>query len=138
MSSEDSQKSGVKKRQGNQKRQEESEEGRQVLEEIHRKKEGEEMTEALNVVVEMAIVEVTMPKEQERLQRKKQMVNRAEQLLASISRRRAEVGRLMMMMMTMMMTVIIITLFVQLEALVEGAAGKSNNWETLHRWVLSE
>ena len=111
MSSEDSQKSGVKRRQerrqGKQKMRGESEEGRQVLEEMHRKKEGEEMTEALDVVVEMDIVEVAMLEEQERLQRKKQMVNRAEQLLASISRRRAEVRRLIMVMM--MMTVMTMT-----------------------------
>ena len=74
-----------------------------------------------------------LSEEQERLQRKKEMLIRAEQLIASISTRRAEVGRLMMVML-----MITLTMFVQLEALVEGAAGTSNKVENLHRWVLAE
>ena len=116
---------------------EEKKEGRE--ERSEKKEGGEERSKKKQEVKEEAtekVQEVEAPpalsEEQERLQRKEMLI-RAEQLIASISRRRAEVGRLMMVML-----MIALTMFVQLETLVEGAAGTSNKVENLHRWVLAE
>ena len=54
-----------------------------------------------------------------------------------MGRRRHEVG-MMMMMMIKVMTIKTMIMLLQLDALVEGAAGKSYGCKTLHRWVLAE
>ena len=114
MSSKDSQNPGRKKQK------------KEVKKEESIKKEDNVNTEE----AKPEMVPTAVSEEQERL-RRNEMVNRAEQLITSISRKRAEVGQLMMMIMTL-------TMLMQLEALVEGAAGKTDDSETLHRWVNAE
>ena len=114
------------KKEGREERSEEKEGGEE------RSKKKQEVKEEATEKVQEVEAPPALSEEQERLQRKEMLI-RAEQLIASISTRRAEVGRLMMVML-----MITLTMFVQLEALVEGAAGTSNKVENLHRWVLAE